>query len=146
VHFSTSDTDAGVLLTADYTFQASDQGVHIFAGGVTLVTLGDQTLTATDTTSGITGSATVTVNSGGHASPGGGAVGPDQPASTPVINSAGLLTTSSVQPDQRTASVDRIFASLIAGESEFLLSRFKHDRAGPTHVLDVFRGEDGPLV
>jgi hypothetical protein len=33
-----------------------------FAGGVTLITPGDQMITATDTVSGIAGSATVTVN------------------------------------------------------------------------------------
>ena len=37
---------------------------HTFPGGVTLVTVGDQTLTSTDTVSGITGSATVTVGPG----------------------------------------------------------------------------------
>jgi len=62
--WTSSDTDSGVVLPADYTFQASDSGMHLFPAGVTLITLGDQTLTATDTVSGITGSATVTVGSG----------------------------------------------------------------------------------
>jgi len=51
VTFSTSDTDPGVVLPADYTF----------TGGVTLNTPGDQTITATDTASGITRTATVPV-------------------------------------------------------------------------------------
>jgi hypothetical protein len=64
VTWTSSDTDPGVILPADYTFQASDSGMHIFSAGVTLITVGDQALTATDTVSGITGSATVTVGPG----------------------------------------------------------------------------------
>jgi streptogramin lyase len=67
IHFTTSDLDPGVMLPLDYTFQASDAGMVTFPGGVTLITLGDQSLTATDTTSGITGTSTVTVTSGGTA-------------------------------------------------------------------------------
>jgi hypothetical protein len=62
VTFSTSDTDPGIALPADYTFTADDAGVHTFPGGVTLITPGDQTVTATDTVSGITGGAAVTVS------------------------------------------------------------------------------------
>jgi hypothetical protein len=65
VTFTTSDTDPGVVLPADYTFQASDAGMATFASGATLVTLGDQTITATDTSSGITGTTTVTVVASG---------------------------------------------------------------------------------
>jgi hypothetical protein len=61
VTWTTTDGDPGVVLPADYPFQPSDQGQVTFAGGVTLITPGDQVLTATDTVSGITGSATVTV-------------------------------------------------------------------------------------
>jgi hypothetical protein len=56
-----------VLLPADYTFTTGDNGdngVHTFPGGVTLVTVGDQTVTFTDTASGITGKVTVTVGPG----------------------------------------------------------------------------------
>ena len=67
VTFSTSDGDPGVMLPPDYTFQASDAGMVTFPGGVTLITLGDQTLTVTDMTSGITGTSTVTVTAGGDA-------------------------------------------------------------------------------
>jgi hypothetical protein len=42
-------------------FQPTDRGMVTFSAGVSLVTVGDQILTATDTGSGITGSATVTV-------------------------------------------------------------------------------------
>jgi hypothetical protein len=61
VTFGTSDADPGVVLPADYTFGPSDGGVVTLPGGVTLLSPGDQTLTATDTAGGITGTATVTV-------------------------------------------------------------------------------------
>lgn len=60
VHFSSSDPSSA-MLPANYTFTAGDQGVHTFRNGATLVTAGTQTVTATDTESGITGSASVTV-------------------------------------------------------------------------------------
>jgi hypothetical protein len=64
VHFTTSDTDPGVALPQDYTFGASDNGSHTFANGVTLVTLGDQTVTATDLANpALTATATVNVKS-----------------------------------------------------------------------------------
>jgi hypothetical protein len=64
VTFATTDTGQGVMLPGDYTFttgDGGDNGVHTFTGAVTLVTMGDQTLTATDKSSGITGSVTVAV-------------------------------------------------------------------------------------
>ncbi len=52
VHFSSSDPQA--VLPADYTFTAADKGVHTFSA--TLNTIGSQSLTATDATTGsITG-------------------------------------------------------------------------------------------
>src|SRR5262249_47387100 len=50
------------LLPAEYTFVASDNGVHTFSNGVTLLTAGTQTITATDADSGITGSVTIIVS------------------------------------------------------------------------------------
>jgi hypothetical protein len=67
VTFSTTDHDSGVVLPADYTFTTGvggDNGVHIFSGGVTLVAVGDQSLTVIDKVSGITGSASMTVGPG----------------------------------------------------------------------------------
>ena len=49
VHFTTTDTGSGVVLPADYTFTAGDNGTHTFSG-VALATAGSQTVTATDTT------------------------------------------------------------------------------------------------
>jgi hypothetical protein len=64
VTFSTTDADSAVVLPAGYTFTAGnggDNGVHAFPGGVTLVTAGDQTLTITDTVSGMSGGFTISV-------------------------------------------------------------------------------------
>jgi hypothetical protein len=61
VHFTS--TDPSGTLPANYTFTTADAGVHTFTNGVTLVTLGSQTITATDTAdTTITGSTDVTVN------------------------------------------------------------------------------------
>jgi predicted outer membrane repeat protein len=80
VTFASSDTDPAVVLPADYTFTAADQGVHTFVGGFTLTTVGDQSLTATDTADGtITGRITVTVDPGPTAPPGSGAIRPAIP-------------------------------------------------------------------
>jgi len=51
VHFTSSDTIA--TLPADYTFQPGDSGQHVFT--LTLRSAGSQTVTATDTSSAITG-------------------------------------------------------------------------------------------
>jgi hypothetical protein len=59
VHFTSSDALA--VLPADYTFTASDAGVHTF--NVTLKTAGSDTITVGDTSSSsLTGTASVTVN------------------------------------------------------------------------------------
>jgi hypothetical protein len=62
VKFSSSDPQA--VLPGNYTFTATDAGVHTFANGVTLKTAGSQSITATDTvTSSISGSQSgITVN------------------------------------------------------------------------------------
>jgi hypothetical protein len=53
VHFTSTDSGAG--LPADYKFVAGNKGVHTF-NGIRLMTLGSQTVTATDTVTGtITG-------------------------------------------------------------------------------------------
>jgi streptogramin lyase len=65
VTFSSTDPDSGVGLPADYWFTTGvggDYGIHTLT--VTLLTVGDQTLTVTDKVSGITGSATITVGPG----------------------------------------------------------------------------------
>ena len=63
VHFTTTDPGSDVVLPADYTFTAGDNGTHTFSG-VALATAGSQTVTATDTTtSSVNGtSGTITVS------------------------------------------------------------------------------------
>jgi hypothetical protein len=61
IHFSSTDGDPNVVLPADYTFGVSDGGSVTFSGGVTLITPGSQTLTATDLSGGISGSIIVTL-------------------------------------------------------------------------------------
>ncbi len=67
VKFTTSDPASvpPVVLPANYHFVVGDNGVHVFVGspatGVILITAGVQSVTATDTTTGITGMAPVTV-------------------------------------------------------------------------------------
>ena len=59
IHFDSTDQAAG--LPADYTFTATDAGVHTF-DGLQLNTPGNQTITGTDTqTSTLTGAAVITV-------------------------------------------------------------------------------------
>ena len=54
---------AGAAFPIDYTFQPGDNGVHTFVLEVTLLEVGSQTVTATDTvTASIIGSQTVTVD------------------------------------------------------------------------------------
>jgi hypothetical protein len=65
VTFSTSDPDPGVVLPEAYTFTPDDQGTHTFSGGFTLITPGDQTITADDQAGGFCASAVVTVQDGG---------------------------------------------------------------------------------
>ena len=62
-HFTKSDTGVSSIVPADYAFTAADKGLHAFTSGVTFVTAGSQTVTATDTTSSsITGNAIVAVS------------------------------------------------------------------------------------
>jgi hypothetical protein len=60
VHFSTSDLGQGIMLPVDYPFTSSDNGRHVF-NNVILVTAPTQTVTVRDTSSGINGTATLTV-------------------------------------------------------------------------------------
>jgi hypothetical protein len=59
--WTTTGHDPAVIHLADYGLQPSDAGMATFLGGVTLLTPGDQTLTATDLASGITGTVTVSL-------------------------------------------------------------------------------------
>lgn len=68
VHFASSDSAA--ILPRDYTFTATDAGSHTFANGITLMTPGAQTITATATFAhSITGTTTVVVQNALDQSP-----------------------------------------------------------------------------
>jgi RHS repeat-associated protein len=71
VTFSSTDTDAGVVLPLDYTFTTDDAGTHTFTDTgrreTTLITVGDQTITVSDGTISI--DITVTVDSAGGQAP-----------------------------------------------------------------------------
>jgi hypothetical protein len=142
VTFATSDTDPGVVLPADYTFQASDQGMATFPGGVILVTLGDQTLTATDTTSGITGTTTVTVAASGsppvhapHSGTGRGqfafpVLAPVQASSSPSVSPApaqAARAAAMLPESPEAAQADRLFAESAAESGRLVLSRWQPD-------------------
>ncbi len=55
VHFTTTDPSIQAVLPPTYTFTAGDSGVHTFTGLTTLVTVGNQTVTAIDTANSLTG-------------------------------------------------------------------------------------------
>jgi hypothetical protein len=119
VTFSTSDPDPGVVLPADYTFTADDAGTVTFSGGVTLMTPGDQTITATDTVDDtITGDATVTVTDGmGRPSAGASKLraiaveapsGPEhRPAPNPVVHSGASVGGHGALPSSETLTAQR---------------------------------------
>jgi hypothetical protein len=85
IHFSSSDSMA--TLPADYTFTAADGGVHTFVNGVTLQTVGAQSITVADTVNTkltrtrsniqVTGASAPASRSNGAAAPGTGIVVPD---------------------------------------------------------------------
>jgi len=87
ITFSATDSDPGVVLPADYSFQPSDAGQVTFPGGVTLVAPGEQMLTVMDTAdTTITGSALITV---GGTAPGARSHGPEgQPQPSRLQGSA----------------------------------------------------------
>jgi hypothetical protein len=63
IHFTT--TAPGATLPSNYTFTATDAGVHAFTNGVTMTKTGSWVITATDTAnSNVTGQAAVTVTPG----------------------------------------------------------------------------------
>jgi hypothetical protein len=61
IHFTSSDPTA--VLPPDYAYTEADAGSHTFTNGVTLMTVGSQSVKATDTaTSFLTATADVTVS------------------------------------------------------------------------------------
>lgn len=105
ITFTSTDSDPGVVLPADYTFQSTDNGSHTFAAGITLITPGDQTLTATDTANSTISSSTVVgVSPPPVPPPRGSANGPRSPST--------IIYRTPVQPSQQVMLLDRLFASV----------------------------------
>jgi hypothetical protein len=137
VTFSTTDSDPGVVLPADYTFTLDDGGTHTFTdtgrGETTLLTLGDQMLTVTDTAdSTITGSATITVV------PAGAAPAPDfsqRPVGSATIRTATPVeNVTSVSPN---TAVERFFTALAEEESTFPWLRWELTEPGEPAACDI---------
>jgi autotransporter-associated beta strand protein len=128
ITFMTSDPDPGVMLPPDYTFQPSDLGTVTFAGGVTLITSGDQTITATDTVSGITGTATVPVTQGPLV-PGAGSF-PARPADAlPLAGTNALPSTAARSQPPNALALDRIFGPQLLEQQPFTVPG-EHHAAG----------------
>ena len=72
-----TSTDPLATLPPTYTFAAADQGIHLFLASTAFQTLGFQTVSASDATNGISGSASVTII--------------DLAVPVPAITTAGLL-------------------------------------------------------
>ncbi len=100
VHFTSSDPAA--VLPADYTFTATDAGVHVFS--VTLKTAGTRSVTATDTvTASITGSQSAIVVNPGSAT----ALTVSGLASPRTAGVAGSLTLTARDPYANLATTYR---------------------------------------
>jgi hypothetical protein len=95
VQFSTSDPSGGVMLPPNYSFQPSNAGMVTFFGGVTLITVGNQTVTVTDIVSGINGTANVTVT------------GADTAGQSYAISSTATPGTVAAAPSSNTAAPQR---------------------------------------
>jgi hypothetical protein len=122
IGFSTTDSDPGVLLPANYTFTTNDAGVHTFTAGATLVTPGDQTILVSDT-GGLTGSTTITVTSppappGARRAPGPGL---DQEAGMGQLLQASLqaILYSSGEHERRLDSAFRQWTHLVDLRARF---------------------------
>jgi hypothetical protein len=146
ISWTSTDPDSRVVLPGNYTFQTSDQGQVTFPSGVTLYTLGDQFITATDTNSGITGSADVTVTSaapraGGNHLLAGLALALSPARSVVMADPHGsplLLTSTETTPAARNAGVDRFFASV--GNEHAWVPAFRRPDANHT-VADLVPGK-----
>jgi hypothetical protein len=145
VTFGTSDGDPGVVLPPDYTFQPADGGMVTFPGGATLITPGDQTLTATDTTSGITGAATVTVTAG--PAPGAGGSGADPAVVRRGWPTAAAAVAQGPRSTHTPAGAAVLSAASAEGERLPFRARSLAARAHRAALIDHAWGDpDDPLL
>jgi hypothetical protein len=142
VTFSTTDTDPGVVLPADYAFVPGDGGMHRFTDTglreITLITSGDQMFTVMDTADNtITGSADLTVIAG--AAPHGQR---PPPSTVPAQGAAPTPSQSSVRD---VVGLQRWLASFHDGDSVGpTVPRLRHQARGDTTpgMADLFGGDD----
>ncbi len=150
VTWTTTDPDPGVVLPADYTFQPSDQGVVAYyaaqGNGFALITPGDQFITATDTVSGISGSADVFITSPAPRAGRGQNLGDLARAAAPVAAGPVAAPSDVAAPvvRERTASNPRgtaadQFFSLTGRNAEWLPL---HRQAGTGLRADLIAGLD----
>jgi hypothetical protein len=138
VHFAIPDTDPAVVWPGDYTFTSGfggDNGIRIFSGGITLLTVGDQTMTVTDASDDtITGSVTVTVAAPPAPPPGGGAEG--RPRKPTVISDS-----TPVQSGEHAILLDRLFVSIYEQQPWIMPVRRRYDPSANDlfhEITDVF--------
>jgi hypothetical protein len=143
IQFATSDTDPGVVLPPDYGFSSGDAGMHTFAGRVTLITIGQQTLSVDDPSLGISGQALIDV-AAPAAPPGGGAArGPGSPFLQG--NPVSLFLPQSLNPspptDPHPKGVLRLSNLQAADIASFFMATIRKDR----RVLEASRPQLGSL-
>ena len=124
VHFASTDRLAA--LPSNYTFTASDNGVHLFQNGVTMMTAGTQVITATTTTTpSVNGSASVTVSSEGPAAV-------LSSSSLGVIDGASVGSSSSAKPGHEQPTVCQGFATPLASQEGYGARFAAPSGGGPT--------------
>src|SRR5205807_685433 len=148
VQFTSTDNDPAVILPPDYPFTSNDAGMHTFVGGVTLITVGSQTITVSDASAGISGAAVVNVISAGPPPGGGGnALPPDwlgilnplllSPRLLEILSPVAAWTTSLALPP---SGPDAETVPLQFAASEVKTFAF----VGPTHgIWESARAEEG---
>jgi streptogramin lyase len=149
VTFTSSDSDPNVILPADYTFLDTDNGVAVFPQGFTLMTLGDQTITATDVDSGITGSATVTVQSPGPGASGAAGKGSGAPGGE-ILAASRSMTPAANDMAEGTPALRRHASLGIIGPADAMLGleplvvgRRHHPTLSLVETLDQLFIEEG---
>ena len=127
-----TSTDPQAVLPANYTFVAGDSGTKTFTGGVTLKTVGEQTVTATDTVTGaITGAQSeITVNAAAAAK-----VGLTANKTTLASDQKGSATLTARLLDSfgNLVATDGVTINLVISDSTYVVL----DNAAPTTAAGV---------
>lgn len=128
VHFTSTDTDAQVVLPNDYTFTGPDAGVHTFTSAVTLRTAGSKTVTATDTvSSSINGTSSGTTVSL-----------PTEPPGLDVNTTSDVVSNTDFQTSLREAIT---YAATLGGTPEITFNNTVFAPATAPHVINLTLGK-----